>query len=75
MSYSHYVRCPKCRRLSVTENRTPLELLAKGRADITLDCPHCGFFNEYRGISASEFEVMAVSDEDATMEHPHHAPE
>jgi uncharacterized Zn finger protein len=68
VSYSHYVRCPKCHRLSATENRTPLELLAEGRADVTLDCPHCGFFNEYRGISAREFEDLSVSDEVAMRE-------
>jgi RNase P subunit RPR2 len=68
MSYSHYVRCPKCRRLSITENNTPLELLAEGRANITIDCKHCGFFGEYQGISSDEFEALAVSDELAEQE-------
>jgi predicted nucleic-acid-binding Zn-ribbon protein len=52
MSYSHYVRCPKCHGLSITENHIPLELLAEGRANVTIDCKHCGFSSEYRGISA-----------------------
>lgn len=68
MSYSHYVRCPKCRCLSITENHTPLELLAEGRANVTIDCKHCGFFSEYQGISANEFEALAVSDEFAEQE-------
>lgn len=68
MSYSHYVRCPKCSGLSITENRTPLELLAEGRANVTIDCKHCGFVREYEGISAEEFEALAVSDELADQE-------
>ncbi|MDI3380099.1 hypothetical protein ACFPPF_11375 [Xenophilus aerolatus] len=68
MSYSHFVRCPKCHRLSITENDTPLDLLAEGRANVTIDCEQCGFFNEYLGISAEEFEALAVSDEVAEQE-------
>ncbi|PIF77523.1 hypothetical protein CLU95_4698 [Variovorax sp. 54] len=68
MSYSHYVRCPKSHSLSVTENGTPLELLAEGRANVTINCEHCGFSNEYVGISAEEFEALAVSDEVAEQE-------
>jgi uncharacterized Zn finger protein len=62
VAYSHYVRCPNCSRIGVSENRTPLELLAMGRANVTIDCVHCGFFKDFQSISAAEFEALSVSE-------------
>ena len=68
MSYSHYIRCPECHKLSVTENQTPIELLMEGLANLSIHCPHCGFQKEYLEISADEFESLSVSDEVAAQE-------
>lgn len=65
MSYSHYVRCPECHKISVTENLTPIEMLMEGLTNVTIHCPHCGLREEYLELSADEFEKLAVSDEEA----------
>ena len=68
MSYSHYIRCPECHKLSVTENQTPIELLMEGLANLSIQCPHCGFHKEYLEIPADEFESLSVSDDVAAEE-------
>jgi|SRR5215470_19447819 len=61
MAYSHYVRCPRCAQISAVENRTPLWLLALGRANVRLSCPHCGFKKSYFFMSANKFEALPFS--------------
>lgn len=69
MSYSHYIRClrmPQAQRDREPDAHRTSDV--EGLANLSIQCPHCGFHKEYLEIPADEFESLSVSDDVAAEE-------